>query len=358
MASVVKPMVNFEGGTENVELSKYPVNSTTPSGHLIAIHRRGRLVKIFRPHGKNISIGRSSRCDLTLPDPRFPREAGEIVLGPVPIFRNLQDRNKMGQLIPLLPGKSFRIGPYNLTLLEPGDILFNKLLISKTAKNTRLKQVCLTIGTGTFGMFFLLGNMGITLFREPPSPAEGGAQRQVEDTDDANKPKDALMAEVGSKVSSSAENDVREYIAPRKAPPSHVSLKKIPQVVQNPNSLKLKLPSLTKIQPDELKGIIKRVAEFIDKEDLKTAGRILAPFLPHIDNEQRNLIVSELDPAVQKVFRKAYMLKSYQPEKSRAILMSIADSGLYYFPGYLKARKMLEREGNAITDFPNIESKK
>ena len=42
------------------------------------------------------------------------------------------------------------------------------------------------------------------------------------------------------------------------------------------------------------------------------------------------------------------MLKLYEPERSRDILLGIVESGLDILPSYGKARKVLEEEGSIV----------
>ena len=72
--------------------------------------------------------------------------------------------------------------------------------------------------------------------------------------------------------------------------------------------------------------------------------RALSPLLPHVDVDQQAVIIAALDPPIQALFQKAYMLKIYEPDRSRDILQGIVESGLEILPSYGKARRMLEGE--------------
>ena len=99
---------------------------------------------------------------------------------------------------------------------------------------------------------------------------------------------------------------------------------------------------------DELDKTIKAAALLIERGDLNMAGRTLLPLMPHLDKEQQRRVIATLDPPVQSLFQKAYMLKLYEPESSRDILLSIVESGLEILPSYGKARRALEGERNTV----------
>ena len=100
---------------------------------------------------------------------------------------------------------------------------------------------------------------------------------------------------------------------------------------------------------DELDKAIKSAALLIEQGNLKMAGRTLSPLLPHIGNDQRALIIAALDPSIQTLFKKAYMLKPYEPGRSKEILQGIVESGLEILPNYWKARKVLDGERSTKT---------
>ena len=118
--------MNPDDHTQSAGLSLIAENSHPTITHLVAVRQNRQLVMVFRPRGKNITFGRSSRCSITLPDPRFSRKAGEIVLGPVPILRRYKDGEENSEMTPIVPGKPYRFRPYTLTLMESGDVIFNR----------------------------------------------------------------------------------------------------------------------------------------------------------------------------------------------------------------------------------------
>jgi hypothetical protein len=78
------------------------------------------------------------------------------------------------------------------------------------------------------------------------------------------------------------------------------------------------------------------------------AGRTLLPLMPHIDNKQQGRVIDNLDPPVQSLFQKAYMIKPYEPGRTKEILQRIVESGLEILPSYEKAKRMLEGERSAV----------
>jgi hypothetical protein len=94
----------------------------------------------------------------------------------------------------------------------------------------------------------------------------------------------------------------------------------------------------------ELQQMIKTALLLVEQGNLVMASRTLNPLLPHMDNEQRALIVSTIDPLIENLFEKAYMIKFYEPDETRRILQSIIDSELEFLPSYQKAKRLLEKE--------------
>ena len=94
----------------------------------------------------------------------------------------------------------------------------------------------------------------------------------------------------------------------------------------------------------ELDKAIGAAASLIQQGNLKMAGRTLSPLLPHVSIDQRASIIAVLDPPIQTLFQKAYMLKPYEPVESKEILLSIVESGMKILPSYGKAKKTLDGE--------------
>ena len=101
-------------------------NTNQTTGTIIAVRESGNTVLVHQPAGKTVSIGRSRKNDINLPDPCFPRKAAEIILGPVPLLRVMGDPGQTNhKIVSIAAGKAFKINPYSFYLLEPGGILVN-----------------------------------------------------------------------------------------------------------------------------------------------------------------------------------------------------------------------------------------
>jgi hypothetical protein len=305
--------------------------------YLVAVRRKRQLVKIFQALEKNITFGRSSRCSITLPDPRLSRKAGEIVLGPVPILRRYSKGEENGEFIPILPGKPYRFRPYTLTLMEPGDITFNRQLRERKIKAGLFKLMGFVICPTAIGILFLLNNiegqikLPSTLEENPVATATEKKKVEVE------------LFTAGSEEGLRGEP---RQVVPALTSTSLIAQKRTVQSLASEPTTKLPVPS--SIPSMELERIIARTSGFIEQGDLKTAGRTLLPLMPHLDSEQKKRVIAALDPPVQSLFQKAYMIKPYEPGKSQEILQGIVESGLELLPSYGKARKVLEREMSAV----------
>jgi hypothetical protein len=317
----------------------FPLAQDSPptTKYLVAVRRKRQLVKIFQPLEKNITFGRSSRCSLTLPDPRLSRKAGEIVLGPVPILRRYSNGEENGDFIPIHPGKSYRFRPYTLTLMEPGDIAFNRQLRERKIRSGSFKRIGLTTCAAAIGILFLLNNiegqikLPSTLEENPVATATEKKKVEVE------------LFTAGSEEGLRGEP---RQVVPALTSTSLIAQKRTVQSLASEPTTKLPVPS--SIPSMELERIIARISGFIEQGDLKTAGRTLLPLMPHLDSEQQKRVIAALDPPVQSLFQKAYMIKPYEPGKSQEILQGIVESGLELLPSYGKARKVLEREMSAV----------
>ena len=101
----------------------------------------------------------------------------------------------------------------------------------------------------------------------------------------------------------------------------------------------------------ELDKVIKAATSLIERGDLAMAGRTLNPIIAHINKQQRDLIIHALDSKIEVLFRKAYMLKPYEPERSRDILRVIVESGLHILPSYGKAKRTWDSEQVAVKGY-------
>ena len=323
--------------------------------HMVAVRQNRQLVKVFRPREKNITFGRSSRCSITLPDPRFSRKAGEIVLGPVPILRRYKDGEENSEMTPIVPGKPYRFRPYTLTLMESGDVIFNRNKKKDGSKTGMLRSMLFIFAALSAGSILFLHqgmtNMVSNKEQESASISVVSEQNQGEITSKPEKKENNENIETPKSASSDALTEKRGAISkiPSGNPPPTPSMKKRVVPVARPKIEKKNRESA--IHADELDKAIKTTALLIEQGNLKMAGRALAPLLPYVDKDQRKFIIKTLDPPIEALFRNAYMIKPYELDRSKEILQGIVESRLEILPSYGKAKRVLEGErGTVISD--------
>lgn len=340
--------VDPEDRTQCAGSSPLGENNQATIEYLVAVRQNRQLVKVFRPQEKNITFGRSSHCSITLPDPRFSRKAGEIVLGPVPILRRYRNGEENGEIIPIHPGKPYRIRPYTLTLMEAGDVIFNRNKKTNRSKNRRLKSILVVIaalGAGTI-IFLHQGMTGNAAVTEPESASHAVVTEQNRDENIVKPEIKEIDEHTETGRPASSEQPTEKQVAvfentidiPAPTPRRKAAVAPVNRRQAEKKSGKVAMHA------DELDRAIKTAAMLIEQGDLKTAGRTLLPLMPHLDNGQLIKMIDILDPPVLGLFQRAYMLKPYEPERSKEILSSIVESGLKILPSYGKARKMLDGE--------------
>lgn len=349
MSFAAEYRVDPEDQTQCAGSSSVDEDSHSTIEHLVAIRQKRQLVMVFRPREKNITFGRSSHCSITLPDPRFSRKAGEIVLGPVPILRRYRDGEENSEFIPIHPGKPYRFRPYTITLMESGDVIFNRYRKNNGSKAGLLKTVLFIIAALGAGSIFLF-HQGMTDATDV-NPEQGSASFSVvsEQTRDEITEKPEIKENAGDmenlRLASIGHSTEKQVAVPENTSDNSTPT---PQIKESATarirpSTEKKNRKVT-MRADELDRAIKAAALLIKQGDLKTAGRALLPLMPHLDNEQLIRMIGTLDPPVLGLFQKAYMLKLYEPGRSNEILQSIVESGLEILPSYGKAKRMLEGE--------------
>ncbi len=316
--------------------------------HLIAVRQNRQLVKVFRPREKNITFGRSSRCSITLPDPRFSRKAGEIVLGPVPILRRYKDGEENSEMTPIVPGKPYRFRPYTLTLMESGDVIFNRNKKKDGSKTGMLRSMFFILAALSAGSILFLHhgmtNMVLKEEQESASISDVSEQNQGEITGKPEKKENHEKIETPKSASSDALTEKRGAISkiPPGNPPQTPSMEKRVVPVARPK-IEKKNREIA-IHADELDKAIKTAALLIEQGNLNMAGRALVPLIPYVDNDQRKFIIEALDPPIEALFRNAYMIKPYELDRSKGILKGIVESRLEILPSYGKAKRVLDTE--------------
>jgi len=344
--------------TQNIESSLIEENSHPTIDYLVAIRQNKRLLKVFRPRDKNITFGRSSRCSITLPDPRFSRKAGEIVLGPVPILRRYKDGGENSEMTPIVPGKLYRFRPYTLTLMESGDVIINrnKRNESKTGILKPILFILAALGAGSL-LFLHQGMTDMVSKGERESVSVPVISEQIKN-ENTNKPKKKEYDQNPGTPKSASSNPLNEKYGAIPAtvptkPVSTPSIKKRVATIDKHKTAK-KNPEIS-IHANELDKAIKSAALLIQRGDLDMAGRTLNPLLPHIAVDQRAVIIAALDPPIQALFQKAYMLELYEPDRSTEILQNIVESRLKILPSYGKARKVLDTERGMVRNNPYVD---
>lgn len=339
--------------THSFELSPTNQNGAAAIQYLIVVRRKNKIVKVFRPQEKHLTIGRSSKCSITLSDPRFSRTAGEIIIGPVPILRRNGNRLKNSDFISIQGGKRYRLQQYTISLLEPDKVIFNPNI---TNNGKRM----LIFWSSLFLIIFVTGRSSISHF-----------QNVSEQIVVMKRPNHltSVINENGQhkKVIISKNNSIHESIK-EQASEQSLTLNYSHSLVHEktydkptlgisgnraaaelvPQNRMLKKSNLNKYR-EEFDNAIKRAASFIEHEDLEMGGRVLNPLIPHADKQQLQTIIDTIDPLIQHLFKEAYMLKPYEPEKSKKILLDIVNSGLEILPSYVKAKKSLESEPSSWT---------
>jgi len=339
---------DLEGQTQSDRLSPARHNSSHFNEYLVVVRMNRQFVKVFRPQEKNLTFGRSSRCTITLPDPRFSRTAGELILGPVPILKWTGDRKKSVSLVSIEPGKPYRIRPYTLTVMEPGDFIFNRYKTNHRSLFPLLKYLIFILAILTIVSVIFLRS------HTTDEAAVKTTARSILTGPDKQKVK-KIMHESGN-INKDRDMETRILLS---SDPSHEELMAVPKSVSfdSAPASNGKGGVVTKTQqrpeknkmgatmPDgELQQMIKTALLLIERGDLVMAGRTLSPLLPHMDNDQRALIVDKIDPPIEALFLKAYMIKFYEPDEARRILLSIIDGELELLPSYQKAKRLLEEE--------------
>lgn len=351
MSSTSKHIFDAGNKTQCIESSSATGQNSPAMDYLVVVREKEQIVEIFRPLEKHITVGRSSKNSITLPDPRFPRMAGEIILGPVPILRRENNKNKRNDFVSIHPGKPYCFRPYTLTLVEPGEIFFNRHKNSNWFKITLLGIVSITIlfmcTKPTISQ--LQSNFKETVNQEYKSSpvisnSENNPGEKIAETDEIIYHNNIGIQSTEPLEKAAKSKEIRTY---------KVKTKKETKVLPDnrgmapaANQLAASIENSVRLYDSEIGAAIKKAELSVQKGDLKIAYRILKPFLPHTDGEHQKKIINALDPYIQSLFKKAYMIRFYDIERSMKILQKIEDSGFTILPSYRKAiRAMQEMKG-------------
>jgi len=98
------------------------------------------------------------------------------------------------------------------------------------------------------------------------------------------------------------------------------------------------------IAPEKFEKTLQDALDSLKSGKPRQAGRSIAPLLRFLNNEQKSSLVKSLDPCLETIFQRAYMLRPYDRTESNEILARIAASGLDILPAYQKAKDLLEKD--------------
>ena len=94
----------------------------------------------------------------------------------------------------------------------------------------------------------------------------------------------------------------------------------------------------------DIEKAIKKTLLFIEQGDIRLASRIICPLFSKADCNQKQNIISSLDPYIEATYQEAYMLRHYDYDRFRNILLEIVKSDLVFLPSFRKATNILEKE--------------
>jgi len=339
---------DLESQTHSDQFSPVHQNSTNLNEYLVVVRMNRQLVKVVRPQGKIITFGRSSRCNIILPDPRFSRTAGELILGPVPMMKWTKHRKKSDALVSIEPGKPYRFRPYTLTVMEPGDFLFNRYNNNDGCLVPMIKPVLLMMAIlAIVSMIFLRSDMTdkVAINKTERKILAVASEKKVKEiTHKSEDIKEDHIMETPTLLLSESSHEKLITVPKNTSFDSAPVSKKKEKMGTNLRGPIEKNRKVLTMPAGEFQEMIKTALQLVEQENLVTAGRTLSPLLPHMDNDQRALIVNTIDPLIEAIFKKAYMIKFYEPERAGSILRSIIESQLEFLPSYQKARRLLEEE--------------
>ena len=342
-----KHSLNTVNKTQCTESSTEIEQNSPAIGYLVVIRKKGHIVKIFRPQEKHITIGRSSKNSITLPDPRFSRKAVEIILGPIPILRKENNRNNSNDFISIQPGKPYCFRPYTLTLIEPGGIIINRHKNSNWSKKFLLGIVLIT-------MILMVTRPTIPKFEiNAKATVYQGYKGSPVISNSENYPDEKIVESDGI-IYNSATKIQSKAIPEKTAKSEEISTSKVKikeetrvfpdkkDMLPKTNQLKNAVEENSRLYCAEIDKAIKKAELSVQKGELEIAYRMLNPLLIHANKDHLKKIIDTLDPYVHILFKKAYMIRYYDIDRSRRILRNIADSGFTILPSYKKAIRALK----------------
>jgi len=295
--------------------------------YLVLLTARGsKMVGIHNPTGNRVSIGRSSRNHIRVNDPHFPRLAGEVILRPAPLIRMPDTGSGDNRVQRITPGKPIRLPPYHLHLLEEGDIIRNSQWWKqkdRSGKKYTGWKVLLPITISVVGLCFL--SPAVDLDNEK-SPSEISASFNISRFIEEDLRRGEMVLKTRTK-----EQEKRPIIkktAPLAEPPKTITARVDDEVLSE------------EIFTKNLDSASLHIA----KGDWYSAGRCIHSIQAFLTKKQRERLIGALEPVAEKMYRKAYILRSFDSRESDRIFYNLSRSELEILPSVVKAGRMRSRK--------------
>jgi hypothetical protein len=318
--------------------------------YLIVVRKGKRVVSTYCPQERNITLGRSRKNSIILPDPSFSRRAGEIILGLVPHYRKTDKGDYPKTPTPMLPGKEYPFSPYTVRLMEPGSILVNRTVTNKRPRRTFI------LLTGTIILTTAIWSV-VTWHEWRGEIPESSIHTSLVEEEKVRAP-DAMVDNPGPEKNEKdefSEKKTEEIELPQESTPikrkRHVGIDNTPLRSNKPGKVlpivTNKVPDLLDNVPDgiqarEFEVILSRIKTLLEADQMTEVFRVLDPIASLTSEDQRVQIIETIDPLLQELFRKAYMLKNFERAESIKILNEIVTCRLQFLPAWQKAKRLLD----------------
>jgi hypothetical protein len=348
---------NLNQKTENINFCVSKSKAFSNNLTIITVQESSSLILTHFSSGDIVSIGRSRNNDIHLSDPYFPSKAAEVILGPLPLLRKMAGiGEKNHSIVPISPGRPFKIQPYTFCLLKTGDIFLNRY-----KKNHRLKifvrfvliSISIIISIiFTIYLFFMEHNIenedlkttGDHLTTRQSNVSQTGKSIQQEVM--------KLSGDHHGEVKN-IQNGSFEIIKVGNALKTQKSTKEISTNLKGifvSTNQKNELSSGTQgIPQDEFELLIQTAKSFIINGHPEEAGRTIIPILQHLNMVQESYLIQCLEQDMNSLYQKAYMLMDYDRPAARKDLIKIVQSELCILPSYKKAKSIIESETKVDT---------
>jgi len=325
--------------------------SNHPCEEVVVVKESGKVILVHHPAGKTVTIGRSRKNNICLRATHIPRNAVEIVLGPVPVLRKLGDLgNSPSGVVPFPSKKPVMMDPYSIELLRYGEVVFNPASRRKSGRKRKNFFIfSLTV------MFF--SAIGLYTFR--PWAASTILKKQPLGT--STEMTDIIVQEIPAEKTMD--------LTTKKIPPA-TTLKTIETPNQGRKKITPHYPDYEKtgnpkslftekakgIDSERFEEILQGALDSLKSGNPKQAGRSIVPLLLFLNQEQESTLVISLDPCLETIFQRAYMLRPYDRNASNEILTHIVASRLDILPTYQKAKELLETDRRSEPALRTIEN--